>query len=231
MTETRGILRSPMELTDCPYNQADGHRCSYPSCVLSDSPSLDGTCFEALEIPSDELLLNLCGGRTIDLRNPNVRDINILDIAGALSRICRFAGHVPSFYSVAQHCVIVSNALPHDLALAGLLHDASEAYLNDITRALKYSREMTGYRRLEDTMQRTIYRAFGVPEEMSPRVKVVDQSLGGVEFDTMLRGRTVWEARYGLPRQIETVSPERAELIFLDRFAQLYLGPTIHLSV
>jgi hypothetical protein len=57
---------------------------------------------------------------------PNPDDIRIEDIAHALSNQCRFAGHAREFYSVAEHCVRVSQLCRPEEALWGLLHDASE---------------------------------------------------------------------------------------------------------
>lgn len=77
-------------------------------------------------------------GRKLDLLNPKPDDVNICEIALALGNQCRYAGCVRKFYSVAEHCFLVSVALQRDghgldVQLAGLLHDAAEAYTGDIT--------------------------------------------------------------------------------------------------
>lgn len=81
-------------------------------------------------------------GRSFDLKAPVPADIDIKDIGHALSNICRFAGHVKEFYSVAEHSVAVAAWLRKQgfapgVQMAGLLHDAHEAYTGDLPTPLK----------------------------------------------------------------------------------------------
>lgn len=107
-------------------------------------------------------------------------DIDVADLAHALALCNRFAGHTVRPISVAQHCVYASY-LGYDLSdqvrLQALLHDAAEAYLGDVTKWLKGSPVMAGYREAEDRVQRAIYRKFGLPEEDHPAVTAADRLL------------------------------------------------------
>ena len=94
--------------------------------------------------------------------------ICIADIAHALSMLCRFTGHVHQFYSVAQHSLLVDqqiNGPPH-LHLAALLHDAAEAYVNDLATPLKRYLSPVGrfnlYEELHDRILQAVYQKFGV---------------------------------------------------------------------
>ena len=91
-------------------------------------------------------------GIMFDPLNPNADLINIADIAHALSMLCRANGHFKSFYSVGQHSINCMNEArtrnySQRVQLACLLHDASEAYLSDITRPVKA--ELPRYREIE----------------------------------------------------------------------------------
>ena len=112
--------------------------------------------------------------------DPRPDEILLVDIAHALSNMCRFAGHVREFYSVAEHSVHVSQRAMtlwgpregQDLAgLAGLLHDGSEAYLVDVPRPMKNHAMMKPYREAEAALQDHIYRRFGVT--MTPALEDV----------------------------------------------------------
>lgn len=92
--------------------------------------------------------------------NPKQEDINIEDIAHALSLLCRANGHFKSFYSVGQHsinCMMEAKARGYSekVQLACLLHDASEAYLSDITRPVK--KALPQYIEIEEKLQKLIW--------------------------------------------------------------------------
>ena len=63
--------------------------------------------------------------------------MSIEDIAHGLAFQCRFNGQTGTFYSVAQHSLMVMSLVPEELQFAALLHDAAEAYLGDMVKPLK----------------------------------------------------------------------------------------------
>lgn len=102
-------------------------------------------------------------GRKIELLSPNPEDISIQDIAKGLSNVCRFAGQIQDFYSVAEHSIHVARLLQDhsatwDTVVAGLLHDAAEAYIGDITSPLK--QHLPDYRFIEQRVEGSIQRHF-----------------------------------------------------------------------
>lgn len=111
-------------------------------------------------------------GRLVDLANFSHLDVRLPDISHSLSMINRFTGHTSSPYSVAQHSVYVSRLLPKNLALWGLMHDASEAYLGDVATPLKAM--LPDYMALEQRVQKAIARAFGLAWPMPDAVKRAD---------------------------------------------------------
>lgn len=119
---------------------------------------------------------------------PEKNSIEIQDIAHALSLMTRANGHFPEFYSVAQHCIACAQEaearnLSPRIQLACLLHDASEAYLSDITRPVK--RNLEPYIEIEKRLQEMIYGKYLnnvlTPQERA-MVEDVDDSLLYHEF-------------------------------------------------
>lgn len=156
-------------------------------------------------------------GRLVDPLEVTHADIDISDIAHALSQICRFTGHCKEFYSVAQHSVHVSESCVPEYALQGLLHDASEAYLQDIASPLKRSDVFALYRELEAKTQKLIYAHFGLPEEEPQEVKRADQELFHIEKISLMNTfHPVPEVKH-----IHPWHPLKAEKEFLERYKWL----------
>ena len=119
--------------------------------------------------------------------DPQMDQIRIEDIAHALACCNRFAGHVREPISVAQHSVYAAHLCPTD-SLQALLHDASEAYLGDVTKWLKATPEFTAYRLAEANLQRKIYSKFGCAIEDSEEVKRADNLLVRFEMNYGFNG-------------------------------------------
>lgn len=161
-------------------------------------------------------------GIRFDLLEPTVDMVDILDIAHALSNICRYTGHVRFPYSVAQHSVLVSDQLPPELRLQGLLHDATEAYVGDVATPLK--RLLPDYERIEARIWGVIAARFRLPVELDPRVKLADATLLQAERAVLLdKSPEPWDAdrRTDIPPmkgRVERWSYDRARMEFIDAF-------------
>jgi hypothetical protein len=176
--------------------------------------------------PNDIILMH--SGTLVHLRAPRVEGILLEDIAHHLSHISRFTGAGDEIATVAQHCVHVSLLCPPELAAWGLLHDASEAYLNDCSSPLKAL--LPDYRRLEDMWQATISVRFSVLIQRG--VKPYDiQSLLTELYHNGPRGMTDHEF-LGVPEEtpipaIDTkqhwfaFNPRQAKSAYLQRAAEL----------
>lgn len=118
--------------------------------------------------------------------DPRPSEVNIQDIAHALSNICRYTGHTKEFYSVAQHSVLVASMVPEEYQLVALLHDATEAYCQDISRPLKPF--LTNYQEIEDRNWRAISTAFsiGYLEGIPQVVKDADTAVCAPEMKRLM---------------------------------------------
>lgn len=165
--------------------------------------------------------MEISSGRKVNPLNVREEDVDIEIIAHALSHICRYGGHCKKFYSVADHSMRVARILPDKYKLAGLLHDASEAYLGDVIRPLKYS--MPSYRELEERTIQTIMAKFHIPytEEVKEAIKSADNIIGATEGRDLMYHSEDWgNLPEPLVGKIEPISPSVAKMFFLMRFAE-----------
>ncbi len=123
-------------------------------------------------------------GRRFDLLDPQPEMVDIDDIAHALSMLCRFTGHTGKFYSVAQHSVLVSSLVPIGDALVGLMHDATEAYVGDLSSPLKAL--LPEYKRIERGIWLAIADKFSLPPIIPQTVRDADIMALMTERDDLL---------------------------------------------
>lgn len=167
-------------------------------------------------------------GKMIDVLDLDINLLDIRDIAHSLSLQCRFNGHSGEFYSVAQHCVYVSKQLPDHLKLAGLMHDATEAYLCDIPSPLKPF--LANYKQLEMAAAKRVEEKWFDGRELleHPLVKEADVRMLATEFrDLRSHNSPVehWTSLRGVePYKNLVIKPwpaKKAEKKFLEMFYQL----------
>lgn len=162
-------------------------------------------------------------GTPMSLTFPAWQNIDDQDIAQALSRICRFGGHSRRFYSVAQHCVHVSEIVPREDALAALLHDATEAYIGDMVSPLKSM--LPAYKAIEKRLWSAIAQRFSVAPVLPASVKQADLQLLATERRDLLPASPMeWPCLEGvepLEEPIEPWSPDIAALAWGLRLEEL----------
>ncbi|WP_168404838.1 HD family hydrolase [Erwinia amylovora] len=163
-------------------------------------------------------------GKKFDYLHATIDDIEIEDIATALSNICRFSGHLPEFYSVAQHSVLCSRLVPPEFAFEALMHDAAEAYCQGIPAPLKAL--LPDYRRIEASVDELIRIKFSLPTTQSAVVKYADLTMLATERrDLDIDDGTLWPVLEGIPTsdmiQVVPLWPGQAYGIFMARFNEL----------
>lgn len=160
---------------------------------------------------------------------PDPEKIRIQDIAHSLSMLCRANGHFKSFYSVGQHsinCMLEAAARGYSerVQLACLLHDASEAYLSDVTRPVK--KELPKYLEIETPLQETIWNKYlGQPLTDGEKTQVFDID-DGILYHEFL---ALMDTRLGGPEPELCSEPvfaflgfDRCEGLFLEHFQRLH---------
>jgi hypothetical protein len=179
-------------------------------------------------------------GRDVALPNPSPDTIDIRDIACSLSRINRFNGATKLPLNMADHSITMVSILaigrqPPLVQMLGLLHDAHEAYIGDITTPVR--QEIAAFAgfdvmaRIASRLDRAIRLAFGLAADAHvPHVGAVlaaDRAALGAEWRDLMEGPPPFVMHHPCPFPIKPRSPDRAEEEFLRLFGQLRreIGP------
>lgn len=169
-------------------------------------------------------------GKKFDFLNTHESMVDLTDIAHALSTQCRFGGHSKKFYSIAEHSVLVSELLPESLKVAGLMHDAAEAYVGDLVRPLKYLPEIKPvFKKIENNIQRVIHRKFNIIVNPADEklIKEADNMVLRIESEKILNGTLIDNWNENFPRSeayidVQGLKPTKARELFLEYFTHYH---------
>lgn len=186
---------------------------------LQPHAKLTGVCNESGKEWDRGDWMQLYSGKRYHPMDPRAEDIDPADIAHALSMLCRYGGHITRFYSVAEHCVLMSLAVPQEDALAALLHDATEAYVVDVPRPVK--RYIPDYKAIENAVWAVIAERFGLAEELPASVHDADNRILRNESSVLMPDNGWSSDREFLPVTITGWAPEQAERAYLARLQEL----------
>lgn len=166
-------------------------------------------------------------GKSYDFLDPKPEQIDIQDIAHALSMTCRYNGHSAEFCSVAEHSVLVScliEAYEPTYTFEALMHDAAEAYVGDVITPLK--RLLPDFQAIELLCEETIEQKFSLALDWREKTKAADRLAYNIErlnlFPHLVDAHPEWE----VPERLRNTKPyclppEKAESLFLTRYEQL----------
>jgi 5'-deoxynucleotidase YfbR-like HD superfamily hydrolase len=179
--------------------------------------------------PAPGPYLQTVSGKWVNPLDPDPEQFDIEDIARALGNLCRFGGHCRTFYSVAQHSVIVSQLVEErggdaEDVFAALMHDAAEAYLGDMPHPLKHRSALgAAFKEAERELEAAIETHFAIKRDV-PEIKRADRALLATERRAFSAERWRWPELEGVEaRDLELVAmaPQDATEAFLARYAEL----------
>lgn len=176
--------------------------------------------------------IELLSGAFMDYLHPERSDATIGDIAQALSNNCRFSGHLPRHYSVAQHCVNVSRVLEamgesREVQFEGLMHDTAEAFTNDLPTPLKAAFPI--FKELEVKIEAAMAEKFGFNFPYCDATKFADLVLLGLEKDFVKKNGSDWACLDGIDYlayrkyvNLSRMTPDSAFEFYMARYEELH---------
>jgi uncharacterized protein len=181
-------------------------------------------------------------GKRFDLLNPKVEDICTADICFSLSKQCRFFGHTSEFYSVAEHSYRVMKIVGEEAKSWALLHDATEAYIGDISRPMRRSlKAVSGFdwvKSIEDEISECIREKYlklkDYDEKIAADVKNADNIMLATEARDLLIGgpRDHWTDGFKpLKKRIIPMTSEDSLEFFVSYGVELGLWKLSELNI
>lgn len=180
--------------------------------------------------------IRLANGNDLVFDAPDLSGLTIRDVAHHLSRLNRFTGATAMPLSVAQHSVAVARQLAHlkqsrETQLVGLLHDAHEMIIGDISTPMKrWLAQNDGadfITRLADRIDAQIFHRFAglknpVPPLMREAIHLADAQVLAAEWRDLMPGPCPVPVQPA-PAPTKPLPWHRAEELFLTTYADLDL--------
>ena len=180
----------------------------------------------------NDCFISVACGTQVNLRAVTPDDFTLRNVAQGLAHKCRFGGFTTPFYSVAQHCVLVSHLCEEQYALQALLHELDEVFLPDIPRPLKNLFPAAWHSLARDHFI-TGCRAFGVPHDLPEAVHTADRVALFIEADNFMSKRLALSILQNTDNatgyfrvDVTPLSPPKAYELFIHRFQELTDGHT-----
>lgn len=175
----------------------------------------------------DDQWIGLLSGAQFNYNRPEESDVTLDDLASAPSNICRFSGHLPCFYSVAQHLVNTSRIVRPEFAFDALMHDTAEAFTNDLPTPLKWALPI--FKELEVKIESAMAEKFGFNYPYPPEVKKADTEMLILEKLHVKKDDRYWPNYDGIvidhlvdKVDLKPWQPQRAKREFLERYEELF---------
>lgn len=149
-------------------------------------------------------------GKKFNYFEPNVDQVETIDIAKGLAYKPYFGGQTPKFFSIAEHCLLVNDLLPpkvpREIRLAALLHDAAEAYIGDMLSPIKAHLPL--YCTVEDAILQAVFKKFNLEVSLLRDIKYYDLKAQEIEYDVFYNNNRTYYIKY--------LSPDGALTRYLD---------------
>lgn len=172
----------------------------------------------------------LGSGGFFDYDDPENSLMSLEDYVYGIAFTCRFSGQCFSrktgrrvFYSVAQHCEIMSRIVPPGHEYAALMHEGGEAVCGDLNTPLKS--KLPEYKAIEKRCEKAIMDIFKVVVDDPALIKSFDVRLWATERrDLMNWDGNRWgpdDAAEPFEFEIDPLGPYEAAESFLRRFHEI----------
>ncbi len=166
-------------------------------------------------------------GKFLDYLDPQPDQIELVDVARGLAFECRYGRQVTTFYSVAEHALLVCSLVPDELKLAALHHDSEEAYLGDLTKPLKWALDASLVKEIAENIKRAVADKFGIDYALmnDKRIKAADVYALRREAATLKWSHGTGE-HWGWDEALQPLpgiglTPYEAERAFIQRHEEL----------